>query len=241
MHRVAAASISMSPGTSYRSAAGMTAALRQKPIAAARGTTRLPCFRLVTCSPHAHQLFQLAATKPAATLVLTGGHRSCLWTNNPFVVLQTCTLRPLVSFLSHIGSLHASCGHPSTAELALWDMQPGCCTSCNSIQDGTSRQRRQPPTPKFETGQQKLVLNSIDLLACMYMLMISVLTHIAACLHNSCNTLVAGHPRQLGLDGVLPLHHVDVAGVDGALQRRYAACCKRPHLVMVKPVMLPFS
>lgn len=42
-----------------------------------------------------------------------------VWTNNAFIVLQTCTLRPLVSFLSHIGSLHASCGHPSTAEPAL--------------------------------------------------------------------------------------------------------------------------
>ena len=58
----------------------------------------------------------------------------------------------------------------------------------------------------------------------MYMPSMSGLTHIAACLHNLCHALVAGHSRQLGLDWVLPLHHVDIAGVDGALQRRYTAC-----------------
>ena len=69
--------------------------------------------------------------------------------------------------------------------------------------------------------------------ACMHM--VSVLTHFAACLHNLCYALVARHSRQLGLDWVLPLHHIDVAGVDGALQRRYTAGGGQK---MLKPVML---
>ena len=92
MHRVAAASIGMSPGTSYRSAAGKTAALRQKPIAAARGTTRLPCFRLVTCSPHAHHLQQQLLGQ-----CFSGGHAVCLWSNNQSALLQTCHLQALAA------------------------------------------------------------------------------------------------------------------------------------------------
>ena len=57
--------------------------------------------------------------------------------------------------------------------------------------------------------------------ACTSMHVMSVSTHIAACLHNLCYALIAGHSRQLGLDRVLPLHHIDIAGVDGALQRNF--------------------
>ena len=101
-------------------------------------------------------------------------------------------------------------------------MQPDCCTRCNPIQ-GNHWPSDQAPLIARST---ELVLGRADTLkqAGTCMLLLSAPTHITACLHNLCYTLIAGHSRQLGLDRVLPLHHVDVAGVDGALQRRYTAC-----------------
>ena len=125
MHRVAAASIGMSSGTSYRSAAGKTAAVRQKPIAAARGTTRLPCFRPVTCSPHAPHVQQQPDLLLACQLLeqcFTEGHAVCLWkskTSLPCFRLITCRLWRQVSFRSQIGSLHLNTKHPDIAERGI--------------------------------------------------------------------------------------------------------------------------